>query len=78
MGVMETRGLAAGFAAWPAGEDALTDAVECVILAHWNPACGDPADEIDDEDAAELYRVYRDLTGWIPTAAEKTAARPPS
>jgi hypothetical protein len=75
---METRGLAGGFAAWPTGEDAPIDAVECVILAHWNPADGDPAGEIVDEDVSELYRVYRDLTVWAPTAAEKTAARPPN
>lgn len=74
---MNTGGLVKGFAAWPTGEDALLDAVECVILAHWNPRGGDPADEIDDEDVAELYRVFRDLTGWAPTVAEKAVARPP-
>lgn len=74
---MDTGRLVEGFAAWPTGEDALVDAVECVILAHWNPRGGDPASEIDDEDVAELYRVYRDLTGWAPTVAEKTAARSP-
>jgi hypothetical protein len=71
---MNTRGLAEGFAGWPAGQDALIDAVQCVILAHWQPRGGDPADEIDDGDIAELYRVFHDLTGWAPTEAEKMAS----
>ena len=72
---MEVRGLEDGFGQWPAGQDALIDAVECVILAHWEPRGGDPASEMDDEDVAELYRVFHDLTGWVPTEAEKAAAR---
>lgn len=63
--------LAEGFARWPVGEDALADAVECVILAHWTP--GQP---IADRDIAELWRVYAELTGWEPTEAEKLAAQP--
>jgi hypothetical protein len=78
VGGVDIRGLAAGFAEWPAGQDALIDAVQCVILAHWEPRGGDPASELDDQDVAELYRVFHDLTGWVPTAAEKAAARPAS
>jgi hypothetical protein len=71
------RGLTDGFVEWPGGRDALVDAVECVILAHWAPRGSDPATAIDDEDIAELYRVFHDLTGWVPTAAEKAAAQEP-
>jgi hypothetical protein len=59
----------------PRAKDALIDAVECVILAHWQPRSGDTAGEIDNEDVAELYRVFHALTGWVPTEAEQAAAR---
>jgi hypothetical protein len=72
---VDTRGLAEGFARWPAGQDALIDAVQCVILAHWQPRGGDPPSELDDEGIAELYRVFHNLTGWTPTEAQKAAAR---
>ena len=65
--------LADGFAAWPLGQDALMDAVECVILAGWDPeqrVC-------HDADVRELYSVYHRLTGWEPTAEEKLAAAGP-
>lgn len=75
VGCVDIRGLAQGSARWPAGQDALIHAVQCVILAHWQPRVGDPDDQFDDEDIAELYRVFHDLTGWTPTEAEKAAAR---
>ena len=73
---MVIRALTEGFADWPAGQDALIDALECVILAGWEPRDSDPAEDIDDEDVAELYRVFHRLTGWVPTVDEKAAARP--
>jgi hypothetical protein len=67
----DMRSLTAGFAGWALGEDALIDAVQCVILANWTPD-----QPIGDEDVAELFRVFHDLTGWEPTIEEKEAAQP--
>jgi hypothetical protein len=64
------RSLTEGFSSWPMGQDALIDAVECVILANWTP--GQP---IADPDVVELYRVLHELTGWEPALEEKESAR---
>lgn len=71
---MGSGSLAGGFRKWPAGQDALMDAIECVILDRWRP--GTTAEELGEDDAnmGELYHVYRRLTGWTP---EEAAARNP-
>jgi hypothetical protein len=65
------RSLTEGFSTWPIGQDALIDAVACVILANWT--LDQP---IADPDVAELYHLFHDLTGWEPTLEEKESAQP--
>ena len=71
MAGQDLRSLAEAFAGWPLGQDALMDAVECVILANWQP--GQTAADLDP-DVGELWRVYSELTGWQPTEQAKADA----
>lgn len=71
MAEQDLRSLVEAFAGWPLGQDALMDAVECVILANWQP--GLTASDLGP-DVGELWRVYSELTGWQPTEQAKADA----